>query len=312
MHPTHFSSGDVIADRRADYARMLAENGEHEAAVELMEQALELAPNWPAGLVQLADYAVKANMAAKAIQALGRITDPEAIDIFGVALKLALLGAGDVPETPPSAYVEALFDDYAERFDKALVERLDYSVPQKLAELIVTHDDRRFARAVDLGCGTGLFGAEIRDRVDFLEGFDLSANMLAKAAEKGLYDLLARADLSLDVATSGLFNNGQSTHRADLVSAADVLMYLGDLGPAFALASALAAPAGLFAFSVEDAGEGDAFTLLPSLRYAHTESYVRARLAEHGFGLLRVARTTIRKDGGKPVSGILFLAIRNP
>ncbi len=44
MHPTQFSSGDVIADRRADYARMLADNGEHEAAVELMEQALELAP----------------------------------------------------------------------------------------------------------------------------------------------------------------------------------------------------------------------------------------------------------------------------
>ena len=37
MQPTQFSSGDVIADRRADYARMLAENGEHEAAVELME-----------------------------------------------------------------------------------------------------------------------------------------------------------------------------------------------------------------------------------------------------------------------------------
>ncbi len=49
--------------------------------------------------------------------------------------------------------------------------------------------------AIDLGCGTGLFGAEIRDRVAHLEGFDLSVNMLAKAEEKSLYDLLAKADL---------------------------------------------------------------------------------------------------------------------
>lgn len=312
MHPTHFSSGDVIADRRADYARMLAENGEHEAAVELMEQALDLAPSWPAGLVQLADYAVKAGRPEKATEALGRITDREAIDIFGVALKLALLGAADVPEAPPSAYVEALFDDYADRFDKSLVERLDYSVPQKLAELIVAHDDRHFALAVDLGCGTGLFGAEIRDRVDLLEGFDLSANMLAKAAEKGLYDLLARADLSLDASQSGLFEGELLPHRADLVSAADVLMYLGDLGQAFALAAHLAQPAGLFAFSVEDAGEGEGFDLLPSLRYAHTEGHVRTRLAENGFSLLTLHRTTIRKDGGKPVQGILFVAAHNP
>ena len=73
MHPTQFSSGDVIADRRADYARMLAENGEHEAAVELMEQALELVPGWPAGLVRLADYAEKANQPEKAIPALQRV-----------------------------------------------------------------------------------------------------------------------------------------------------------------------------------------------------------------------------------------------
>ncbi len=35
----HFS-GDAIADRRADYARMLAESGDHAAAAELIEQAL--------------------------------------------------------------------------------------------------------------------------------------------------------------------------------------------------------------------------------------------------------------------------------
>lgn len=310
MHPTQFSSGDVIADRRADYARMLAESGEHEAAVELMEQALELVPDWPAGLVRLADYAEKANQPEKAVPALQRVLELDPEDIFGARLKLALLGAEDVPDQPPSRYVEALFDDYADRFDTALVERLDYTVPAKLARLIADHDDRRFAVAVDLGCGTGLFGAEIRDRATRLEGFDLSVNMLAKAEEKGLYDFLAKADLSLDLAQSGLFDEGLAERRADLVSAADVLMYLGDLANAFSLAGRLTRPGALFAFSVEDAGEGEGFLLAPSLRYAHTEQHVRQRLAENGFDVLVLTRTTIRMDGGKPVFGILFLASR--
>jgi predicted TPR repeat methyltransferase len=310
MHPTQFSSGDVIADRRADYARMLAENGEHEAAVELMEQALELVPDWPAGLVRLADYAEKAGLVDKAVPALRRMLDLDPEDIFGARLKLALLGAEAIPDQPPSRYVEALFDDYADRFDAALVERLDYTVPAKLARLIAGHDDRLFDTAVDLGCGTGLFGAEIRDRVNRLEGFDLSVNMLAKAAEKGLYDLLAKADLSLDAAGAGLFDDDLVERRADLVSAADVLMYLGDVANAFSLAAHLARPGALFAFSVEDAGEGDGYLLAPSLRYAHTERHVRQRLAENGFDVLTLTRTTIRMDGGKPVSGILFLASR--
>jgi predicted TPR repeat methyltransferase len=310
MQPTQFSSGDVIADRRADYARMLAENGEHEAAVELMEQALELVPDWPAGLVRLADYAEKVNLAEKAVPALRRVLalDPE--DIFGARLKLALLGAEEVPDQPPSRYVEALFDDYADRFDTALVERLDYTVPAKLARLIADHQDRGFDTAVDLGCGTGLFGVEIRHRVIRLEGFDLSVNMLAKAEEKGLYDLLAKADLSLDAAGSGLFGGRLAEGRADLVSAADVLMYLGDLANAFSLAARLSKPGALFAFSVEDAGEGEGYVLAPSLRYAHTEQHVRQRLDENGFETLKLSRTTIRMDGGQPVSGILFLAAR--
>ncbi|MDQ0419963.1 putative TPR repeat methyltransferase [Peteryoungia aggregata LMG 23059] len=310
MHPTQFSSGDVIADRRADYARMLAENGEHEAAVELMEQALDLVPDWPAGLLRLADYAEKAGQADKAVPALRRLLSLDREDLFGAQLKLALLGAEEVPDQPPSRYVEALFDDYADRFDTALVERLDYTVPAKLARLIADHDDRRFERAVDLGCGTGLFGAEIRDRVTRLEGFDLSVNMLAKAEEKGLYDLLAKADLSLDPAGAGLFDDELAERRADLVSAADVLMYLGDLANAFSLAAHLARPGAFFAFSVEDAGEGDGYLLAPSLRYAHTERHVRQRLAENGFDVLTLTRTTIRMDGGKPVFGILFLASR--
>ncbi|NKK64184.1 methyltransferase domain-containing protein [Rhizobium leguminosarum bv. viciae] len=305
MQPHQLSSGDVLADRRADYARMLEEGGEPEAAAELMEQALELVPGWAAGWYRLATYLEKAGRGEAAIEAYRRTLALGPDDIFGAALKLALLGDAATPDRPPSRYVERLFDDYADRFESALVEKLDYSVPQKLAALVAS-TGRRYELAVDLGCGTGLLGPEIRGRAGRLEGFDLSQNMLAKAAEKHVYDSLAQADLSLAPELSGVFADA-ARHRADLVTAADVLMYLGNLESVFAIVGELAASGADIAFSVEDAGEGDGFHLAPSLRYAHSERYVRMLLARHGFQILATVKSVIRKDGGKPVSGILFL-----
>ncbi|SCY91273.1 class I SAM-dependent methyltransferase [Rhizobium sp. NFACC06-2] len=309
MAPNQFSSGDVIADRRADYARMLAESGDFPAAAELMEQALELAPRWTAGWFRFGEYHEKAGETEKAVVAYGKVAELDTEGLFAAELKLAVLGAAETPEQPPSRYVEGLFDDYADRFETSLVEKLDYSVPQKLAELIgKAAKGGVFDTIVDIGCGTGLLGVEIRAFASRLEGFDISQNMLAKAEEKGLYDHLDQADLSLEPEASGLFTPTLAQHRAGLVAAADVMMYLGSLETVMPLVSALLAPSGFFAFSVEDAGEEDGFVLRESLRYAHSKSYVSELLERTGFSLIEIRKTTIRKDAGKPLSGILFLA----
>ncbi|MBG0507887.1 class I SAM-dependent methyltransferase [Agrobacterium sp. MOPV5] len=309
MAPNQFSSGDVIADRRADYARMLAESGDFPAAAELMEQALELAPRWTAGWFRFGEYHEKAGETEKAVAAYGKVAELDTEGLFAAELKLAVLGAAETPEQPPSRYVEGLFDDYADRFETSLVEKLDYSVPQKLAELIgKAAGSGVFDTIVDIGCGTGLLGVEIRTFANRLEGFDISQNMLAKAEEKGLYDHLDQADLSLEPEASGLFTPALAQHRAGLVAAADVMMYLGSLETVMPLVSALLAPSGFFAFSVEDAGEEDGFVLRESLRYAHSKSYVSELLERTGFSLIEIRKTTIRKDAGKPLSGILFLA----
>lgn len=311
MQHIQFSSGNLTADRRADYAKMLSEGGDPVAAAELMEQALELAPDWPAGWLRLAEYSEKAGKIEATTGALRRVVALDPQDVFAARLKLAVLGAEPMPEQPSSRYVEALFDDYADRFETSLVEKLGYSVPGKLAALIdEVAGERRFRLAIDLGCGTGLFGMEIHDRADRLEGFDLSANMLAKASAKQIYDHLGEADLSLPAERSGLFAEGVPGGRADLVAAADVLIYLGALDNAFSLAAALAAPGGLFALSVEEAEVGQGLELAPSLRYRHSEPYVREALADAGFATRRVTRSVIRTDSGRPVRGILFLAER--
>ena len=48
---------------------------------------------------------------------------------------------------------------------------------------------------MDLGCGTGLFGIEIRQFCEHLEGVDLSEKMLDKAKEKNIYNNLIKQDI---------------------------------------------------------------------------------------------------------------------
>ncbi|HWU64225.1 MAG TPA: methyltransferase domain-containing protein [Ensifer sp.] len=309
MTAKDLTSGDLIADRRADYARMLASGGDLEAAAELMEQALELAPGWSAGWFLLGEYREKAGFREPAIDAYRRVAELSQDDVFGAGLKLSILGDRAQPATPPVAYVEQLFDDYADRFETALVEKLDYKVPGRLAALIGAKGRAHYVRTIDLGCGTGLMGVELRARVDHLEGYDLSANMLAKAEDKGIYDHLDQADLSLGTGEARLIGADLPAGRADLVAAADVLMYLGDLVPVFQLSATLLSDRGHFAFSVEHLMDQSAdFRLQPSLRYAHSPADIERLLADHGFMMLGSEKLVIRMDAGQPVNGILFIA----
>lgn len=306
MAPIQLSSGDLIADRRAGYARMLAESGDMAAAADLQAQALELAPSWAAGWHELGRYREAAGDLEGAAEAWRTVLALDSIDVFGAGLKLALIGRSSLPDAPPSEYVAQLFDDYADRFDTALVENLAYRVPELLADMIAAAagPEARFARTVDLGCGTGLFGARIRQATSWLEGYDLSEGMLAKAEAKGLYDRLDRADIRFGLPDG-------DARSADLVAAADVFAYFGDLEPVIALCGRLTAANGLLAFSLEAGEDGVDWRLQPSLRYCHGEAYVRRVLDAHGFGVVAMTRAAIRTDGPETITGLIVVARRS-
>src|SRR5690606_11360148 len=59
-------------------------------------------------------------------------------------LRLGLIGEATDLATPPSAFVETLFDQYADTFDAALVEKLAYRVPALLSEAIHMQGGRMF------------------------------------------------------------------------------------------------------------------------------------------------------------------------
>ncbi|MBN9218830.1 MAG: class I SAM-dependent methyltransferase [Mesorhizobium sp.] len=299
MKPLQTTSGDLNADRRADYAEMLFASGDHAAAAELLLGALELAPQWAMGWFRLGEMQEASGRLDLAAQAWRASLKLDPADRQGAALKLQLTGKGPVATAPPSAFVETLFDHYAETFEDMLVGKLHYRLPQVLDTAIREARPGRFRLALDLGCGTGLMGERLRPIVDRLEGVDISASMLRKARAKGVYDALTKADLQ------GFSHSGE---RPDLVTSADVLIYIGALESIVGTVAGLLADGGLFAFSVESlAGKGD-FALQPSRRYAHSDDYVRRTLLANGFSILTLEPTIIRQDRREPVEGLAVVA----
>jgi predicted TPR repeat methyltransferase len=209
--------------------------------------------------------------------------------------------AGKNRETAPPQYVIDVFDNYAERFEHSLIEELDYKVPELLRRMLDEEWDPKkiFPCGLDLGCGTGLSGLAFQSRVEQLTGIDLSEKMLQQAAAKGLYHALHCAEL-VD------FLNSASTQQYDLVIAADVFTYIGNLRPLFkALPGRLRVDAALL-FSTEHHANGGDYILRRSGRFSHGVRYIEDLARAHGFTLIRHEETDIRKDRGQWLRGDLY------
>ena len=287
---------------------MRAENGEPAAAAELMAQTMDTVPEWAAGWELLGSFHEKSGDIARAIAAWRRLEALDDQGVFGAVLKLAAHGAEPASGGTAISYVEALFDQYAPQFETALVERLGYRVPELLDELVSRRmaelGIERFSKAIDLGCGTGLMGERLRARVDQLEGIDVSAAMIAETARKGVYDRLEKAELVAAL----------NTRRADadLITAADVLIYCGPLEPVLSALVPALQPGGLVAFSLEAHDGDEAVFLRPSLRYAHEATATRAVLLAAGLEVLDFESAVLRFDRGAPITGLLVVARRPP
>ena len=300
------SSGDLIADRRFDWAKDRESKGDLAGAADLLRQALELVPGYASAWFSLGEICEKLGDLPGAIAAFeqARAADPD--DRHGAALHLARLGVGNA--AMPPAYVRALFDHYAPAFDRALTEGLGYRAPELLRDAVervcvATGRSKRFGTALDLGCGTGLAGAEFRPLVDWLVGVDLSGGMVAEARKKGLYDRLAAQDICA-------FLGGEAAAGFHLIVAADVFVYFAELDAALVAAARVLAPDGFLAFTTET-HDGGGVILRETLRFAHSENYVRTVLQKAGLTPLLLEPTSTRTEKQLPVPGLLVVAAPN-
>jgi predicted TPR repeat methyltransferase/Flp pilus assembly protein TadD len=198
----------------------------------------------------------------------------------------------------PADYIAEHFDAFAEGFDTQLVGALGYDLPEQIGASVraASEADRRYD-AVDAGCGTGLCGPWLSPLARTLVGVDLASKMLAQAAKRGLYDELVCEDL-----TPFLL---RSAGRFDLMTAADVLIYFGDLAPLFKAAAGAVRPGGLLVVSTESRPDGS-YQVLSSGRFAHASAYVRA-VAAADWIEVAVVETTLRLEATARVPGQLFV-----
>ena len=305
-HRFFLSSGDLIADRRYEFARDLQLKGDLAAAAEVMEQAIEVAPNFASAWFELGQIRIALGETDKAITAFQNACAADPDDRHGAGVRLMQLGAAPLSDMP-KAYVRSLFDQYAPRFEAELIERLNYRAPAILfkAVLAVRVAEKKpayFQRAIDLGCGTGLGAAAFAKNVDSFIGIDLSAGMIAQARETGLY-----AALEVDDMTAGL--QRQPDLSADLVLAADAMVYVGELAPVLAEAHRVLRPSGLVTFTVET-HDGEGVIMGKGLRYAHGAEYVRGVIQSTGLQLKHLEPASPRTEEQLPVRGLAVVATR--
>jgi len=289
------TSGDLSADRRYEWGQGALAAGDAEGARDLFAQALECAPDWAAAWFALAQALERLDRRDEAREAYGQVLARDCDDALGATLGLARLG-GPLPAAAPRAYVKTLFDQYAARFDAHLVQKLAYRGPEILCEAIArAAADRRFAHVLDLGCGAGLFAAAIRPRAEKISGADISPAMVEQARNKGFYDRLAEAELTEFLAE-------EPPRSADLVAAADVFVYMGDLAPTFAGVARVLQTGGLFAFTTQS-GPSQGFAVGDDLRFSHSDAYLRALASAEGFAVTELFAASTRKDRGADVPG---------
>ncbi len=298
------SSGDLIADRRFEFARDLQLGGDLPAAAELLEQAIELAPNFTTAWFTLGEIRQELGENDKAVAAFRKAREADPQDRHGASVRLMRLGAEELSLMPRS-YVQTLFDQYAPRFEDALLGDLDYRAPQLLFKAVIAvrvaqRKPAFFKRAIDLGCGTGLGAAAFAKEVDHFIGIDLSPGMIEEARATGLYEQLEVEDMVAGVAR-------QAEASADLVLAADAFCYVPELSPVLTEVTRVLAPGGLVAFTVET-HDGEGVVIGDGLRYAHAAEYLRKAVAAAGLKLAHLEQASPRMENNEPVRGLVVVA----
>jgi predicted TPR repeat methyltransferase len=273
----------------------LAASGEIEAGAELVGQLGRVEMPVAQRYLRLAIRLLNSRLFDPARPCLERVLCEEPGEVMARHLLSAI--SGENPDRPVDGYVRQLFDASAATFDQELVSKLGYVIPREMVDAVKAVAGVGGPWDVlDLGCGTGLVGVEIASCSRRLTGVDLAPNMVEHARSRNIYSELHCEDLMTTLSQDV---------RYDVVTAADVFIYVGKLDDVVPAIRRALRPGGLFAFSAEAAETTAGYRLGVMGRYAHDTGYLRRLAAENGFEVELLRETRIRFEHRRPVSGWL-------
>jgi len=227
--------------------------------------------------------------------------NPEAMHL------LAACSSEAVPGRASDEYVKCLFDRYADSFEESL-HQLAYQGPELVVEALakVCVHPAGDLDILDAGCGTGLCGPLLKPYARRLDGVDLSAGMLKRAAKTCSYDRLEEAELSAFVSLR--------KDVYDVIVCSDTLCYFGDLQDVFTGVAGALKRGGTFIFTVErndeaEEGKNGGYQINPQGRYAHSETYLRQVARLTGLEPRVVSYAVLRQEMGRPVNGLVVTLV---
>ncbi len=187
-------------------------------------------------------------------------------------------------------YCQKLFDLFAETFEETL-KNIDYKLPQIIKEELGNIE----GTIIDLGCGTGLIGQALKNTNNEIIGVDISEKMLNIAKEKSSYKELIKADI---------VSYCQEIPNADWVVAGDVFGYVGNIEP---IIKSVAKRNFCFSVASYKSFFGE-YKLNKKGRYQHNPNHVKKLLQKYGYLNIISKDIVLRKENGKNVNGVLFIA----
>lgn len=287
--------------------------GHLQEAIQLFTTLILHNPQHFAALSNLAVIQLRLGNREEAKQLLEQALAVNPEDESSQHLYNALSGKQAGQETHP-AYARQLFDNYALYYDKHLQDYLQYSLPEQIAkELMLLKqpastpgqaDDlpapsmTSYQHCLDLGCGTGLSGEQLKPFCQSLTGVDISAKMIEQARQKALYDHLEVSE--------GLSFLAEAQQGYDLIVAADLLPYLGDLASLFKAVSDHLDPKGFFVFNTEISDEFD-YTLQENARFSHHPDYILRLAGVYHLTLVKQTKISARVQEDKPLAQYLYI-----
>lgn len=289
----------IEAEAAYNVGRTALANARYDVAFRCYSKAVELDPEHDDAIWGLAEACHARGDADAAVGWYRRYLALHP-DSSGALHMIAALGGAEAPSRASDDYVRETFDDFAEDFDRQLLEDLNYEAPRLLASAFAaaTGGEAAGLDILDAGCGTGLSGLAFLPVARRLVGVDLSPGMLDKARVRDLYDALEEAEVGAYCAAH--------PSSFDLIVAADVFCYFGDLSQVLAQAFGALRPGGWLVFSVEAAASGR-YALTSSGRYSHSDPYVRACADAAGFDVADISEERLRLEYGEPVRGLVVV-----
>jgi len=238
----------------------------------------------------------------------------EAADIYRAILQYAPenvtarfhLDALQQPNGPariPADVVQAIYADESvgRNLEKSLHYHLKYQTPAILqATLQNVHGvERQVLDVLDLGCGSGLYGALVQPRARRLVGVDLSAAMIEECRRKGVYN-----DLHVNDIVEYL---DETRERFDLIVAMDVLCYFGDLRPLMHRCAGILKPDGILACSVERLSDGGEWRFHRYGHFLHSAAHLREAAVGAGMREVHLTECALRRELGEDRMGYVAL-----